>query len=59
MRNFQNSQSIGCLRLLLIIFCPPLAIIDKGLTAFVVVTLCTIFGCWVLGCVAAAAYAGD
>jgi uncharacterized membrane protein YqaE (UPF0057 family) len=60
MRNFSGSpQSIGCLTILLIIFLPPLAVIRKGIVPVIVVTLCTLFGFWVLGSIAAAIYLGD
>jgi len=50
---------IGCLRCLLVVFMPPLAVIDKGPKAIIVVTLCTIFGFWALGSITAAIYLGD
>ena len=52
-------ESIGCLQILLIVFIPPLAVIHKGIIPFIVVTLCTIFGFWALGSIAAAIYLGD
>jgi len=52
-------ENIGCLRCLLVIFLPPLAVINKGIIPVIVVTLCTLFGFWVLGSVAAAMYLGD
>lgn len=59
MINYKPKTNIGCLTLLLIVFLPPFAVIGKGLKAFVVTTLCTIFGFWVLGSIAAALYLGD
>ena len=52
-------EPISCLLCLVVIFMPPLAVIHKGLKAFIVVTLCTIFGFWALGSIAAAIYLGD
>lgn len=52
-------KSIGCLRCLLIVFLPPLAVIDRGLIPILIVTLCTFLGFWVLGSIMAAIYLGD
>jgi len=60
MRGYRGPvERIGCLSVLLVIFLPPVAVIRKGLWPVVVVTLCTIFGFWVLGSIAAAIYLGD
>lgn len=60
MRGYRGPvERIGCLRCLLVVFLPPAAVLDRGLKAIIIVTLLTIFGCWVLGSVAAASYLGD
>ena len=43
---------MGCLRVLICIFLPPLAVLDKGLGAVVMTTLLTCIG-WVPGVLAA------
>jgi uncharacterized membrane protein YqaE (UPF0057 family) len=43
---------MGCLRILLAILLPPLAVLDKGCGAVLVVTLLTIMG-WVPGVIGA------
>lgn len=44
---------MGCLRLLLCIFLPPLAVIDRGCGAFLLVTVLWILGLHVGGVIAA------
>lgn len=43
---------MSCLRILVCLILPPLAVIDKGCGAFILVTLLTIIG-WVPGVIAA------
>jgi len=43
---------MGCLRVLLAIICPPLAVIDKGCGSIVIVLILTVLG-WVPGVIAA------
>ncbi|MCB0458858.1 MAG: YqaE/Pmp3 family membrane protein [Flavobacteriaceae bacterium] len=43
---------MGCLRVLLSIICPPLAVVDKGCGSIVIVFLLTLAG-WVPGVIAA------
>jgi len=51
---------MGCGRILLALICPPLAVIDCGCIAIVVVLFCTIWG-WIPGVIAALviAYIGN
>jgi len=44
---------MGCLRALLCIIFPPLAVIDRGCGALIIVTALTIAGVWVGGVLAA------
>ena len=43
---------MGCLRVLLSIICPPLAVVDKGCGSIVIVLILTVLG-WVPGVIAA------
>jgi uncharacterized membrane protein YqaE (UPF0057 family) len=48
----KQGKKMGCIRILLAIVLPPLAVLDKGCGAIVVVTLLTIMG-WVPGVIGA------
>jgi len=43
---------MGCLRVLLAIICPPLAVIDKGCGSILIVLILTVLG-WIPGILAA------
>lgn len=43
---------MGCLRVLLAIICPPLAVIDKGCGSIIIVLILTVLG-WIPGILAA------
>ncbi|MGB5362791.1 MAG: YqaE/Pmp3 family membrane protein [Aureibaculum sp.] len=43
---------MGCLRVLLAIICPPLAVVDKGCGSVVIVLILTVLG-WIPGVLAA------
>jgi len=43
---------MGCLRVLLAIICPPLAVVDKGCGSIVIVLILTVLG-WIPGILAA------
>ena len=43
---------MGCLRVLLAIICPPLAVVDKGCGSIVIVLILTVLG-WIPGVLAA------
>ncbi len=43
---------MSCLRVILCVFLPPLAVIDKGCGSIVIVTLLTLIG-WIPGVIAA------
>ncbi|MDJ0646372.1 MAG: YqaE/Pmp3 family membrane protein [Flavobacteriaceae bacterium] len=43
---------MGCLRVLLAIICPPLAVVDKGCGSIIIVFILTLLG-WVPGVLAA------
>jgi uncharacterized membrane protein YqaE (UPF0057 family) len=45
-------KNMSCLRALLCLICPPLAVIDKGCGSIFIVALLTIFG-WVPGVIGA------
>lgn len=51
-----KSPHIGISGSILLLVCPPLAVIGRGAKAFIVTTFCTIFGFWVLGSVVGAMY---
>lgn len=44
---------MGCLRALVCVIFPPLAVIDRGCGALIIVTVLTIAGFWVGGIIAA------
>ncbi len=44
---------MGCLRAIICLLLPPLAVIDRGCGSFIIVTVLTILG-WVPGVIAAA-----
>lgn len=48
----KNRKSMGCLRVLLAVIFPPLAVIGKGCGSFIIVFLLTLCG-WVPGVIAA------
>jgi uncharacterized membrane protein YqaE (UPF0057 family) len=43
---------MGCLRVILAIICPPLAVVDKGCGSVIIVLILTILG-WIPGILAA------
>ncbi len=43
---------MGCLRVLLAIICPPLAVVDKGCGSIIIVLILTVLG-WIPGILAA------
>ncbi len=43
---------MGCLRVLLAIICPPLAVVDKGCGSVIIVLILTVLG-WIPGILAA------
>ncbi|NNC69922.1 MAG: YqaE/Pmp3 family membrane protein [Flavobacteriaceae bacterium] len=43
---------MGCLRVLLAIICPPLAVVDKGCGSIIIVFILTLLG-WIPGVLAA------
>ena len=47
-----NQKKMSCLRVILAIVFPPLAVIDKGIGSFLIVFLLTVIG-WVPGVIAA------
>jgi uncharacterized membrane protein YqaE (UPF0057 family) len=59
MKDFSDTPHIGCARVLLVVFLPPIAVLDKGFIPTLVVTLLTFFGFWFMGSIAAAMYLGD
>lgn len=49
---YLHDYSMGCFRVLLAVFFPPLAVLDKGCGSFLIVLLLTLCG-WVPGVIAA------
>jgi len=49
---FVKELTMGCLRVLLAIICPPLAVVDKGCGSIVIVLILTVLG-WIPGILAA------